>query len=96
MPHVAADHLRQLVGLAFERQRVAAQLFVVLELGLEQPHHLDRDAGGAGDGDAGEPVGRKDLVHVAVGDVAAGRGAAVAGHEHTVGVAQRHDRGAVR
>jgi hypothetical protein len=38
---VGPHHLAELVRLALEAQRVALHLLVVLELGLEQPHHLD-------------------------------------------------------
>ena len=51
-PEVAADQRRQPVGLAVQRQRGALDLLVVLELHLEQPHHLDGEPGGAGDADA--------------------------------------------
>ena len=71
-------------------------LLVVLELGLEQPHHLDREAGGAGDADAGVLVGREDLLDVALGDDVAHRGAPVAGHHHAAGERRGHDRRAVR
>ena len=93
---VAAHEHAELVGLAFEAEHVALHLLVVLELRLEQLHHLDRGPGRAGDRDAGEVVGREHLVDAAVGDrVARGR-PAVAGHHHAVGVADRDDRGAVR
>ena len=46
------DQLAELVGLALEAQRVALHLLVVLELDLEQLHHLDRGPGRAGDRDA--------------------------------------------
>ena len=93
---VGAHEHAELVGLAFEAQHLALHLLVVLELGLEELHHLDRGPGRAGDRDAGEVVGREHLVDAAVGDrVARGR-PAVAGHHHAVGVADRDDRGAVR
>jgi hypothetical protein len=48
---VLADHLGQLVGLPLQAQRDALDLLVVLELGLEEPYHLDREPGGTSDGD---------------------------------------------
>ncbi len=93
---VAADQRREPVGLAVHRERGALDLLVVLELGLEQPHHLDREPGGAGDADAGVLVGREDLLDVALGDDVAHRGAPVAGHHDAAGEGRGHDRGAVR
>ena len=93
---VAAHHHAELVGLAFEAQHLALHLLVVLELGLEQLHHLDRGPGRTRDRDAGEVVGREHLVHAAVGDRVAGRRAPVAGHHDAVGVADRDHGRAVR
>ena len=62
---VGAHHLPELVRLALEAERLALHLLVVLELDLEELHHLDRRPGRAGDGDAGEVVGRQDLLHAA-------------------------------
>ena len=93
---VAADHRGEPVGLAVEGERGALDLLVVLELDLEQPHHLDREAGGAGDADAGELVGGEDLLDVALGDDVAHRGAPVAGHHDAAGERRGDDRGAVR
>jgi hypothetical protein len=67
----------------------------VLELELEELHHVHGRAGGAGDGDAAVAVGRIHLLHRAVADEMAARGPAVARHHHALGVAHRHDRGAV-
>ena len=93
---VRAHHLDELVRLALEAERDALDLLVVLELGLEEAHHLDRRARGAGDRDGGEAVGREHLLHGAVRDeVALGR-APVARHHDAVGEAQRDDRRAVR
>ncbi len=92
---VLAHHLGQLVGLALEGEGGALDLFVVLELDLEEAHHLDRHAGRAGDGHRREAVGREDLLHGAVGDDVAHGGPAVAGHDHAVGVAQGDHRGGV-
>jgi hypothetical protein len=68
----------------------------VLELDLEQPHHLDGDAGTAGDADGGVLVGREDLLDVALGDDVAHRGAPVTGDDHAAGERRRDDGGAVR
>ena len=92
---VLAHHLGQLVGLALEGQRRALDLLVVLELDLEEADHLDRHPGRAGDGHRREAVGREDLLHGAVGDDVAHGGAAVAGHDDAVGVAQGDHRGGV-
>ena len=75
---VRPHHLAELVGLALEAERLALDLLVVLELHLEQLHHLDRGAGRAGDGDAGVVVGREHLLDAAAGDHVAGGGATVA------------------
>ncbi len=93
---VRFDHLRELVGLAFEAEHLALDLLVVLELGLEEAHHVDGRAGRARDRDGGEVVGREDLDDVAVGDLVALGRAPVAGHDHAVGERQREDRGALR
>jgi hypothetical protein len=68
----------------------------VLQLDLEQPDHLQRDAGAAGDPDAGELVGREDLLDVTLGDDVAHRGAPVAGHHHPAREGGRDDGGGVR
>ncbi len=86
---VAADHHRELVGLALEAERRALDLLVVLELELEQLDHLHRRTGGAGDGDTAVAVGLDDLLHRPMGDQVAGRGTPVAGHHDAVGEAQR-------
>ena len=93
---VGADQGGEAVGLAVHRQRRALDLLVVLELGLEQPDHLDGEAGGAGDPDGGELVGREDLLDVALGDDVAHRGPPVTGHHHAAGEGGGDDRGAVR
>jgi hypothetical protein len=62
---VRADHLRELVRLAVELERLALDLLVVLELDAHDPRHLDRGAGGAGDRDHRVVVGGVDLLHVA-------------------------------
>ena len=93
---VAADHGREPVGLALDGHQRALDLLVVLELDLVELDQLDGEAGGAGDADHGVLVGREDLLHVAVGDEVAHRGAAVAGHDDAAGELERHDRRAVR
>jgi len=53
---------------------MSLDLLVVLELGLEEPHHLDRTAGRPGNGDRGVLVSGEDLFDAAVrNDVALGR-----------------------
>ena len=84
------------VGLALEAERDALELLVVLELDLEQPDHLDREAGDAGDADAAVVVGVEDLLDVALGDVVAHGRAPVAGHHHAARERQGDDRRAVR
>ena len=91
----AAHHLPELVGLALERERLAFDLLVVLELHLEQLDHLDRGTGGPGDGDAGVVVGREDLLDAPAGDRVPGGGAPVARHHHSPGEADGEDGGAV-
>ena len=93
---VAADQRGQPVGLAVEGQRGALDLLVVLELDLEQPDQLDGQPGRAGDADAGELVGREDLLDVALGDDVAHRRPTVAGHHDAVAERRSDDRGAVR
>ena len=83
------------LALTFDGEAAAFDLLVVLELELEQPHHLDGRTCGAGDADHRMRVGGEHLFHVAMRDEVARGGSAVAGHEHTVAVAQRDDGGAV-
>ena len=87
---VASDHLAELVGLAFKAERGALDLLVVLELELEQAHHLDCRPGGARDCDTAVPVGREDLFERAVADQVARGSATVAGQEHAIGEADRN------
>ena len=91
----ARDHLAELVGLALEREGLALDLLVVLELHLEQLHHLDRRPGGTGDGDAGVVVGREHLLDAPAGDGVSRGGAPVARHHHAAVVADRDHGGAV-
>src|SRR5207244_2191924 len=49
---VHPDHLTQPVRLALQREVLALDLLVVLELGLEELRHLHGRAGGAGDAHA--------------------------------------------
>ena len=93
---VEPDHRGQPVGLPHQRQRLALDLLVVLELDLEQPDQLDRDPGGPGDADDRELIGREHLLDVALGDDVAHRGPPVAGHDHTAGEGRGDDRRAVR
>ena len=93
---VAADHHRELVGLALEAERGAFDLLVVLELELEQPHHLHRRPRGAGDRDRAVAVGLDHLLHRPMADQVARGRPAVAGHHHPVGEAQRDAGGGVR
>src|SRR5699024_11285912 len=76
--------------------RSSLDLFVVLQLQLEQAHQLHRDPGGAGDPDHRVVVGGEHLLHAAVGDRGAHGRAAVTGHHHATGVGEGHDGGAVR
>jgi hypothetical protein len=92
---IHADHLAQPVGLALQREVLALDLLVVLELGLEELGHLHRRAGGAGDADAGQLVGLEDLLDAAAGDLIARGRLAIAGHDHAVTEAHRKDRRAV-
>ena len=64
----------------------------MLELGLEQPDHLDGGTCRACDRDCREPVGRKHLFHRTVGDEVAFGRAPVSRHNHSVRVAERDDR----
>jgi hypothetical protein len=95
-PEVRPDQRREPVGLAVHGQRRALDLLVVLELGLEQPHHLHRETGRTGDPDRGILVGGEHLLDVALGDDVAHRGAPVPGHHHTAGERGGDDGGAVR
>ena len=95
MRQVGPHHLGQLVGLALQAEGLALDLFVVLELELEEPHHLHGRAGRPGDGDPAVGVGRVDLFQRAVGDRRPGGGPPVAGHDHAVAVAHGADRRAV-
>ena len=84
------------LALPFEAERRALDLLVVLEFDLKELDHLDRDARGAGDANRGEFIALIDLVHVALSDDVAHRGAAIAGENHPGGVGDRDDRRAVR
>ena len=81
---IHADHLAQPVGLAVEREVVALDLLVVLELGLEELRHLHGRARRAGDAHAGEVVGLEDLLDATARDLIAGGRLAIAGHDHAV------------
>jgi len=88
-------HLAQLVGLAVEREVVALDLLVVLQLRLEELGHLHGGAGGAGDADAREVVGLEDLLHPAARDLKARRRLTVARHDHALAVPEGEDGRAV-
>ena len=92
MPCMAAGRLPRTIidswlALPSRLSDDALDLLVVLELQLEQPDHLHGGPGGTGDRDAAVAVGLHDLLHGPMGDEVAGRGPAVAGHHHAVGVA---------
>ena len=93
---VHPDHLAELVGLAVQRQVLALDLLVVLELGLEEAGHLHGRARGARDADAGEVVGLEDLLDAPRRDLVALARLAVTRHHDAVAVAKREDGGAVR
>jgi hypothetical protein len=93
---VGADHLGELVGLALERQRLALDLLVVLELGLEQAHHVDSGSGDTGDGHPRKVVGWEHLLEPPVGDGVAAGGTPVAGEHDAVGEPDGDDRRTVR
>ena len=92
---VVAHHLRELVGLALQRERRTLDLLVVLELELEELDHLHGGSGGSGDGDPRPPVGGEDLLDRPVADQVPGGGPTIAGHDDPVGVADGDDGGAV-
>ena len=92
---VGAHHLRKLVGFALQADRCPFDLFVVLELKLEQSHHLHGRPGGPGDGHPAVAVRRMHLFHVAMGDRRAGGGPPVPHHQHPILVADGGDGGAV-
>ena len=93
---VPADHLREPVRLALEREPVAGDLLVVLELELEQLDDLDGLPGGAGDRDHREVVGREDLLHRLVGDREALGRPPVPAEDHPGRELERHDGRPVR
>src|SRR3546814_2636517 len=71
--------------MSVHRERGSLVLIVVLESGGEEPHHLHRQAGRAGDAHAAVLVGGEDLLDVALGDDVAHRRPAVTGHHHATG-----------
>src|SRR5262249_17354050 len=93
---VHADHLPELVGFAFEREVLALDLLVVLELCLEQPGHLHGRPRGAGNADPGQIVGLEDLLDVAVRDLIPLARLTVSRHHDAVTIAERQHGGAVR
>jgi hypothetical protein len=90
---VAADHLREFVGLALERQALALDLLVVLELGLEQANDLDRRTGGARYRHRRHVVGREHLLDRAMGDLKPFGGPAITGHDDALGETQSEHGG---
>src|SRR5665647_3304024 len=64
---VRADHGREPVRLALEREECALDLLVVLKLDLEQLDDLDGKTGGTGNPDRRVLIGAEHLVHVTVG-----------------------------
>ena len=93
---MGAHHPPELVRLAVEAERATLDLLVVLELELEELHHLDRRPSGPGDAHGGVVVGGEHLLDPTVADEVAGGGTPVAGHEHAAVVAHRDHGGAVR
>lgn len=93
---VAPDHGGEAVGLALQREHGALDLLVVLQLQLEEPDHLHREPGGAGDADRAVLVGREDLLDVPLGDHIAHGGPPVTGDHHPAGEDRRDDGGPVR
>jgi len=81
---VRADHLGEPVRLPLERQPIAGELLVVLELELEEADRLHGLPGRSRDRDRGEVVRREDLPHLGVGDGVPGGGAAIARHHDPV------------
>src|SRR5699024_819418 len=93
---VAANHLREFVGLTFEGKRPSLPLFVVLQLHLVEAGEPDADPGGAGDRHRRELVGAAQLVQVAVGDDIALSGPTVTCKDHAPGEGQGDDGRRVR
>jgi hypothetical protein len=93
---VAADHRAEPVGFAVEAQQRAFNFFVVLQLDLEQPGKVYRDAGRPGDAENRVLVRGKDLLDVPAGDDVAHGGAAVTGHDDAACIRHGHNRGGVR
>ncbi len=93
---IAADHRGEPVGLALQREGGALHLLEVLQLQLEQLHHLHRQPRGARNTHGGVLVGGKDLLDVPLRDDVAHRRPPVPGQHHTAREGRCHDRGAVR
>jgi hypothetical protein len=68
----------------------------MLELGLKQPHHLDRGTGRPRYRHRRHVVGGEHLLDRAMSDLKALSGAPVPGHDHTLLVAQGEHGGAFR
>ena len=93
---LVSDQAGQEGGLALEGKPASFDLLVVLEFDLEQPDHLEGQAGCSGDSDAGMRVGGENLADLTVSNQVALGGLAVAGHDDPVGVPQGQDGGAFR
>ncbi len=93
---VLPDHGREAGRLGREGHRDALDLLEVVQLDLVEPHHVEGEADGAGEGDGRVVVGGVHLLQVALGDEVAHRGPAVPGYQHAVAVGEREHGGAVR
>ena len=81
---VGGYQLAQLVRLALQTQRTAFDLFVVLQLQLEQPHHFDGRSSGARDGDTRVAVCGEHLFDRTMADEVARGGSSVPRHDDPV------------
>jgi hypothetical protein len=93
---VSPDHPGEAVRLAFQGQRTALHLLIVLELDLEQADELNPHTAGARVAHGGELVAAEDLLHIPLRDHASGGGPAVTGQHHPVLAHRGHDRRSVR
>lgn len=92
---VAADHGRQTVRLALQGELRPLDLLEVLQLELEQLHHLHGQTGRA-DTDGRVLVRREHLLDVPLGDDVPHGGPAVTGEHHAPGEGHGHDGRPVR
>src|SRR5215469_4189806 len=86
----------QPIGLAFQRERPALDLLVMLELDLKQPDKVNAYPGHAGDPDTGVLVAAEDLLDIPLRNHAAGGRPPVADHHHAAVERGSDDRRAVR